>query len=355
MISRYIKVNIDRENPPTNSGVGTPLIFEGKATTAIPYTECADINEVIKVVGGITESDNEETIATKTETAKASNIYKAALLYFMQNNAPAPIAICATTEVATTGLATVLYHNWRQLIVVSSATEGEDTRKAISNYIETTDDKLYFTSVKSVSEITGDNAIEGNDRTIILCHEDEDTTVVFPEAALVGATAGSMAGSITYAFKELKGLTAKFLSGAEIDAIHDAHAICYIAIHGMSMTSEGRTTNDTYVDIIDAEDYVKREISYRTLQVLVAMGKVPYDNAGITILENVCVNVLKECANNGIIALTDAGVPDFSVSYKPRSNTATADRAARRYIEGSFRFALAGAIHSVEVNGTIEI
>ena len=354
-MAKDVKVVISLATSTGGVGFGYPLIFEGKATKAIAYTECSSIDEVINVVGGITSEDTEEAIATKTEAAKATNIYKAALLLFMQDNAPSTIAVCATTEVATTGLASILHYGWRQLIVTSLDTEGEDTRKAISAYIETTEDKMYFTSATAVSEITGENAIDGNDRTVILVHKDEDTTIVFPESALVGSTAGKAAGSITYKNQMLKGLTAKILSNTELNAIHEANAMAFVLKSGDGVTSEGKSTGGEYIDIVDSTDYIVQNITYQTEKLLHQVDKVPYDNAGISMLENVCVNVLKNAANNGIIALTDAGVPDFSVSYKPRSETATADRAARRYIEGSFRFALAGAIHTVEVNGTIEI
>lgn len=345
--TRYVKVDIDYTKPPTSAGFGYPLIFEGKATTAIPYTECASIDEVIKAVGGITAEDNEEAIATKTATAKETAIYKAAVLMLMQDDAPSKIAVCASTDVATTGLASILHYGWRQLVVTSVDVEGEDTIKIISDFIETTN-KMYFASVATVAEAT----IEGNDRTIMLVHDEE---VVCPEAALVGATAGNVAGSITYAFRNLKGLTAKVLTDAEIDAIHNANAMCYIAVHGMEMTSEGKTTGDTYVDIIDAEDFIIQEITYRTLQLFVNNKKVPYDNTGISMLESACINVLNEAANNGIVAMTDAGTPDYDVNYKPRSQTSPSDRAARRYVEGEARFGLAGAIHGADVNVTIDI
>lgn len=350
-MAKDVKVTINLATSVTSIGFGYPLIFEGKASKAIEYTECSSIADVIKVVGGITASDNEETVATKTTAAKATNIYKAALLLFMQDKAPAKIAVCASTEVATTGLAGILHHGWRQLIVVSSDTEGEDTRKAISDYIETTE-KMYFTSVEAAAEA---EELGENDRTVILCHKDSDSAVVFPESALVGATAGKVVGSITYKNQMLKGLTAKILSDAELEAIHNAGAMAFVLKSGDGVTSEGKTTSGEYVDVIDAQDYIIQSITYQTEKTLHQYNKLPYDNSGIAVLENVCVNVLKEAANNGIIALTDAGVPDYSVSYKPRTETTQGDRAARRYIEGSFRFALAGAIHTVEINGTIEI
>lgn len=349
-MAKDVKVTINLAKAATGIGFGYPLIFEGKATKAIPYTECTTIDEVVKAVGGITASDNESAVATKTEAAKKTGIYKAALLLFMQDNAPATIAICADTAVASTGLANILHQGWRQLIVVSADTEGEDARKAISDYIETTG-KMYFTSVADVADAT----ISGNDRTVIMVHEDDDTTVVFPEAALVGATAGKPVGSLTYKNQKLKGLTPKVLPESELTAIHDANAMAFVLKAGDGVTSEGMATSGEYVDVIDAQDFIIQNIENNVQKTLNNADKIPYDNVGISILENATASVLKEAAENGMIAVNDNGVYDYSVAFKPRSATKASDRAARRYPEGSFRFALAGAIHTAEINGTIEI
>lgn len=353
-MAKDVKVKINVAKATTGVGFGYPLIFEGKATKAIEYTECYSIDDVIRVVGGITESDNESTVATKTATAKATALYKAALLMLMQDKAPEKFAICAKTTVATTGLATILHLDWRQLILVSSETTGEDTRKAVSEYIETTG-KMYFTSVADVSDLAGANAIDGNDRTVIMVHEDDDATVVFPEAALVGATAGKPVGSLTYKNQILKGLTPKVLSESELTAIHNANAMAFVLKSGDGVTSEGMVTSGEYIDVIDAQDYIIQGIENNVQKVLNKADKIPFDNTGISILENATASVLRDAAENGMIATTDSGTYDYSVAFKPRSATKAEDRAKRRYPDGSFHFALAGAIHTADINGTIEI
>lgn len=351
---RDVKVSINAAKTATGIGFGFPLILQGKAETEIPYTECSSIEEVIKAVGVIKSTDIESAVSAKTAKAKESNIYKAAILLLMQDNAPETVAVCASAETATTAIGKILHKGFRQIIVVSNSAEGEDSRKAISDYVETTE-KQYFTSVSNVSELSGSNAVSGNDRTVVMVHSDENAVVAFPEAALVGATSGRPAGSFTYKNLMLKGITAKVLSDAELKAIHDAHAMAFVIKCGEGVTSDGKATSGEYVDIIDSQDYVVGRIEHETQQLLNHADKIPYDNKGIAMLENVCVNVLKDAANNGMIAEDENGAPDYSVNYKPRSETKQPDRAARKYVEGSFRFALAGAVHTVEVKGTIEI
>lgn len=351
-----VTVVINLAKAVTGVGFGYPLIFQGKAASGsgIPYTVCENIQDVINTVGGITSSDDAEAIATKTAAAMQSNIYKAALLMLMQDTAPAQFAIMASEDTAVTALPSVMYQPWRQLIVVSLGTTGESTAAQISDFIEnqTTNYKMYFTSVTQASALS----ISGNERTVVMCHQEPTgSTFVFPESALVGATAGKVAGSFTYKNQILNGLTPQVLTDAQLTAIENGHAMAFVLKAGEGVTSDGRTTSGEYIDIVDSKDWIIENIVYETQRVLNETDKIPYDNNGIAMLENVCVNVLRQAANNGMIAIDDNGDYQYSVNYAPRSQTTDTDRANRKYVEGAFSFALSGAIHTVEITGTIEI
>lgn len=347
-----VQVKINVAKAVTGEGFGYPLIFQGKASAAIAYTVCENIKDVINTVGGITSTDTAEQIATKTAAAMQTNIYKAALLMLSQNTPPSQFAIMASTDTAVNALPTVMYEGWRQLIVVSLGTEGESTATQISNYIEENASfyKMYFTSVTQASQLT----IGDNERTAVMCHNDSGGAV-FPEAALVGATAGLQAGSFTYKNMILNGLTPAILTDAQLTAIENGHAMAFVLKAGEGVTSDGKTTSDEYIDVVDSKDWIIENIVYQTQRVLNENKKIPYDNNGIAVLENVCVNVLREAANSGMIAIGDDGDYQYSVNYAPRSQTTATDRAKRTYVEGAFSFALAGAIHTVEITGTIEI
>jgi hypothetical protein len=85
------------------------------------------------------------------------------------------------------------------------------------------------------------------------------------------------------------------------------------------------------------------------------MAKVPYDNNGIAVLESVAVNVMKDAYNKGMIAANEDGTPAYTIDYAMREDTSEEDRAARKYLGGQFSFKLAGAVHTVEITGEIEI
>lgn len=330
-----VKVVIELSKATPRAGFGIPLIFAGKQETAVAYKEVSTIEEVVTA-----------GFATTTD------VYKAAALLFQQENAPSKIAVCASTEKTTTALPDILGEGWRQLIVTSVGEEGEDTVDAISDYIESSKKHaLYFAKVNPTTDSTTISAVEGNERTVLVAYKSTD--VDYPEAALVGATAGYDAGSITYKNVILKGVTAQSFTDSEIDDLHGDGLITILKKAGDIVTSEGIVVSGEYIDIVDSKDYIIEQIEYQSQSLLNKVTKLPYDNRGIASLESVVLSVLKTAAENGMIAQTDNGDYDYSVTFLPRTECEATDISARKYMEGSFSFTLAGAIHTAQITGMI--
>ena len=72
-------------------------------------------------------------------------------------------------------------------------------------------------------------------------------------------------------------------------------------------------------------------------------------------LESGVVDVLKEAYDNGMIAESEDGGGAYSVNFAKRSETKASDREKRQYVDGKFKFELAGAVHEATVNGTVSI
>lgn len=331
-----VKVHIDLAKPIGQSGFGVPLILLENADKEVGYTEVSNIDEMAEA--GISS----ESIA-----------YRAAQLLYAQSNAPRTIAVCAVTTAATTALADALLidQGWRQLIVVSGG-ETASSVQAISTLVEAMDGKLYFAGL----DVDDDTAItvSGLRRTVLFyCTATEEVPV--PVAALVGETAGRAAGSFTYKNLILSGVSPQKLTDAQVEAIHKKGGITFITKAGDNVTSEGKVAGGEYIDIIDGEDYIVQQLAYKTQKVLNSAAKVPYDNNGIALLESVAKDVLQGAYNNGMIITNEDGTPGYWVDYALREDTRATDRANRRYIGGQFGFAMTGAIHTVEVTGSITV
>lgn len=331
-----VRVKIDLAKPAGKLGFGVPLILEENASKAVAYTEVTGVAGVV-AAGYTTTSD----------------VYKVAQLIFEQKNAPKKIAVYTTTETATAALADsqLVNKEWRQLIVVN----GGDTATGVQDImaaVEALEGKLYFAGLELDDE--SDIAVDGITHTVLFYCNATDAAP-FPVAALVGETAGREAGSFTYKNLILAGIEAQELTDAQVDAIHAKGGITFVTKAGDNVTSEGKVAGGEYIDIVDSEDYIVQQLAYKTQKALNSAAKIPYDNNGIALLESVAVDVLQTAYNNGMIAVDEEGNAQYSVSYALREDTTEENRAARVYLGGTFSFALAGAIHEVEITGTITV
>lgn len=175
-------------------------------------------------------------------------------------------------------------------------------------------------------------------------------------AALIGKTSGKAVGSFTYKNQALKGVYAdEAITKGELETYHSKNVNAYVHKAGYDVTSEGVLINGEYIDILDSKDWLITQIKYQLQQTLIINDKIPYDNKGISLLESVVVNVLQDAYNNGMIAEAENGTPLYTVNFAPRSATKASDREKRQYVEGRFSFDLAGAVHTVTINGVINI
>lgn len=330
-----VKVKIDLKKAIGKLSFGYPLII-AVGENAIAYTECKSLDDV-SAAGYVTETEKKESVYSDT--------YKAAQLIFEQDNAPSKIAVCTVTGAVKTGLPAILEKGWRQLIVVSKG--ASETDKDIADDIEQTKDKMYFATVSTEAGLDG---LGTGDRTVGFVHSN-----VLAAAALVGETAGRDVGSFTYKNLILKGIDPMTFTDTEIDKIHAKHGFTFVTKAGDNVTTEGTVMSGEYIDIIDSEDYVISQLEYKTQKLMNTTPKIPYDNTGIAMLESVALDVMVDAYNKGIIATDSTGKPAYAVSYDLVEEVETADKAARKYFGGKFNFMLAGAIHTCEITGTVEV
>ena len=330
-----VKVVIELLKATPRLGFGYPLIFAGKQTKAVEYAEVSSLEELVEA-------------GFAAETA----VYEAAKLLFAQNNCPGTIAVCASPETTVAALPTILSEGWRQLIVVSTGETGESTVGEVAAYIESCGkDAMYFARVDLTNYADDVGSAAQYDRTVFIAYSGTD--VANPEAALVGATAGLDVGSFTYKNITLKGVSAQSVKATTLKDMHEAGVITYLLKAGSVVTSEGLVASGEFADIVDCKDYIIQQIEWQCQRLLNRVPKLPYDNRGIAALEGVVLSVLKDAANNGMIAVNDDGEYEYSVSFAPRSQCTDTDISTRQYNEGQFQFTLAGAIHTANIKGTI--
>lgn len=331
-----VKVDISLIQPSGEQGFGFPLIVavDSSANSGIAYAEYP--------VG---------TILTDIVTAgfaATTDVYKAIELMLKQENKPSVIAACLVTALDATALATLGKKGWRQLLIYGSGEAYTAAVTAATTYVGNSKNrKVYFPVVANKTALS---QFANNDNVYACVHTDP-----LASAAVVGESTRRTVGSLTYKNLKVTGVAAMDVDDTEIAAIKTAGGYTLVSKAGDIVTSEGKVASGEYLDIIDCRDYIVDQIEYYTQKTLNNLDKVPYDDAGITLLEDVAESVLRTAWANGIILTGSDGAPVFSTSYALREDCEADDIAARKYIEGKFAFTLAGAVHEVEIKGEINI
>lgn len=189
----------------------------------------------------------------------------------------------------------------------------------------------------------------GYQRTFLVYSANADTQ--YPEAAWIGGQLPEQPGSNTWKFKTLAGVTVSSLNSTQANAAKDKNANTYERVGGVSIVSEGTMSGGEFIDVIIFVDWLEARMRESIFFRLVNTKKIPYTQAGVTIIENEIRRVLAEGITNGGLAPN----PQPTVSV-PNVLALDPNLRATRTLEGiTFEGRLAGAIHFVKVRGTVTV
>lgn len=166
------------------------------------------------------------------------------------------------------------------------------------------------------------------------------------------------AGSETWAYKTLSGVSSDAFTTAEISSLKEANLNYYVECAGRAITLEGKTTSGEWIDVIRFRDWLLNDMQTRIFNLFIKNPKVPFTDAGITLIQNQMIASLKEGQAVGGIAQTeydDEGneIPGYTTSVPKSSGVRDANKASRTLSGCTFTARLANAIHIVEISGTL--
>ena len=104
-----------------------------------------------------------------------------------------------------------------------------------------------------------------------------------------------------------------------------------------------------FIDIVRGEDWLTSRIQEFVYSVLVNSTKVPYTDAGITAIEAEIRRALQLGINNNFIA----NDPAPTVTVPLAANVPPNDKAQRILRNVKFQATLSGAIHAINITGTV--
>jgi len=173
----------------------------------------------------------------------------------------------------------------------------------------------------------------------------------FPEAALLGTILPLNPGSYTAAYQSLSTITVDNLSPTQRINALAKNTMTYTEVGGANITEEGKVAEGEFIDIIVFVDWIDARITEGVYQLLVSSPKIPYTDSGIASIQAVIDQVLTDGIGLGGIAID----PAFTISVPIAADVSAGDKAARTLNNVTFQATLTGAIHIININGTVSL
>lgn len=338
-LSSIVDVQITRETKtPTQKGFGTLLIV-GTSDRFDAAERVRTYTSIEAVVADFTEGDPEIDLAT---------------MAFGQEVRPEKIMI-GTVKAADSGdFSTALTAISQQNddfygIVITSKTES--VILDVAAWVEARM-KIFFAVTADAGVLAGtagnvaeDLKAAGYDRTALFYSGAAATMHL--GAAIAGGQLPKVPGSVTYKFKQAKGVTADNLTDTQITHLETNNVNHYLTVAGLNMLQQGKVASGEFIDVIIGADFITARMQENVYQTLSNAGKVPYTTQGIDMIRNKMEMVLKQARDvNQILASYLIMTPDIA-------SISSLDKGTRTLPDMEFEGVLAGAVHKVKIRGRL--
>lgn len=311
------------------------------------------------------------TAVTGDESALLSASYSDGVLTLQAKDPSKPFALKASsmlsvelgsvTESVAQTMAAVMNSD-SDFYGVAFTSKEQDDVLAMAEWAESAG-KLYGTSfggdtVKN-SEMTTDTGSQlkakNYYRTFWFYHAVENE---YPEVAVMARCFAVDPGGETWALKKLAGITVDPLTETEFNAITGKNGNTFELFRNVSVTQNGKVAAGEWIDIIRFRDWLEEEIKTNVFNLLINRDKVPYTDAGIAAIESRIREALELGQSRGGIAPTEYDEDGnqnlgYTISVPLAANISANTKANRELTDVTFTARLAGAIHVVDITGSL--
>lgn len=187
----------------------------------------------------------------------------------------------------------------------------------------------------------------GRKRTFVIYHGTGDSSYI--EAAWFGLMFSYAAGSATWNFKALSGVSADNLSTSERAAITLKNGNCFVRLGANNIIHDGKATSGDWLDATQGLDWLNNMLKTSVANAFSTVSKIPYTNAGLTIIHGALHRSLGIAADKEIIDR------EFDIIVPKIADVAPENRANRILPDVRFDARLAGALHKIKINGIVTI
>ena len=166
------------------------------------------------------------------------------------------------------------------------------------------------------------------------------------------------AGRETWVHKSLSGIYPSALSSTEISQLEAGHISFFITTASKNITYGGQVMAGEWIDLIRFRDWLENDMQVRVANLFITNPKIPYTDNGIALVQNQMIASLKSGVYWGGIAPDEYDedgklIPSFTTHVPLSASLTASQKASRKLTDCTFTARIAGAIHFVEIKGTL--
>lgn len=200
----------------------------------------------------------------------------------------------------------------------------------------------------STTDVFASLATLGYARTVPMFHP--SIGVKWEAAAIVGNRFPRDPGSDTWNLKTLRGVSVYSLTDTEQTALAAKFATVYVVIAGLSVTQGGKTSANEWVDTTRFVDWLQARMQERIFTILANAEKIPFTDASVDMFVAEIEAQLGDGVRvGGLVKGT------ISASGPLVADVDDAEKVNRNLPDLAFGGTLAGAIHTLQITGTVSV
>lgn len=288
-----------------------------------------------------------------------SETYLAATIAFAQEPRPEKVYVVIRKSESGTveGITTTLERaagtvGWYGIALVGDVT-GSDL-KTVAQWTDS-NEKLFGFSWTG-SEIPID--VTAYNRTFAMYYNSTETADKYGALALMAKCFGYDPGAESWDLKSISGVSASTLTNAKTSELEKIPSMYYTKVASKNCTMNGKVGSGEWIDIIRFRDWLTSEIQSKVFSYLTANAKVPYNDDGITGIQNRIEEVLYAAQKSGAV---DSDTTDengnvtkgYSVTVPLAADISSADKKTRKLKNVKFTARLTGAIIATTIKGSL--
>lgn len=239
--------------------------------------------------------------------------------------------------------------DWYTLHMVSNATADIVAMAAHVQtllkvlFVQSADDDIPADTASNLFETL---ALASYDRTVGMYTELPSQYIA---AGWAGRCLPAVPGSINWAFKSIVGSTPIVVSDTERDNVFGNNGNLYRTFAGANVTFGGTTFSGRFISNRRTVDKLQVRIEEELFLTQISSDKIPFTDAGGTVIETAIRNVIQRMVNDG--ALTE----DYTVTIPKVADISQANKAVRNFAGVEIVVQLAGAVNTITITGDVLI